>query len=163
MQPHLFIFSPGTWHGEGKISLNMVEEELLFHTNWSVQNKDFAGKVACAQDVQVQGLPECMRNELSFYDFAGNGFIVDMENPNVGHITGKGVFDEKMIGWEFRGTDMNFEGYETYTLQPDGSYLMKGEYVTSDQFRTLIEAKLWLHSTEPSFPSDESQENEDEP
>lgn len=158
---HSFIFSPGTWYGEGKILLNMVEEELIFNTNWAVQNKDFAGKVTCAQEIQIQGLSENMRNELSFYDFQTKTFLVDMENPNVGRIVGTGVYDDKMIAWEFRNNDMNFEGYETYNLQSDGSYQMKGEYVTSDQFRTLIEARIWLRSNEaPS--QDESQGNEED-
>jgi hypothetical protein len=158
---HSFIFSPGAWYGEGKISLNMVEEELIFNTNWAVQNKDFAGKVVCAQEIQIQGLSENMRNELSFYDFQNKTFAVDMENQNVGRIVGSGVYDDKMIAWEFRNNDMNFEGYETYNMQPDGSYHMKGEYVTNDQFRTQIEARIWLRSKEaPS--QDESQENEEE-
>jgi hypothetical protein len=157
---HTFIFSPGLWLGEGKITLNMVEEELFFGTKWSVQNTDFAGKVNCAQEIQIQGLPEQMRNELIFHAFQGKAFQVDMENQNVGKITGTGIFDEKMIAWEFRN-NVNFEGYETYSLQEDGSYLMKGEYVTNDQFRTQIEARIWLHSKEVSS-TDESQENEGE-
>jgi len=158
---HPFIFSPGNWSGEGRISLNMVEEELIFNTNWSVLNRDFLGKVTCSQEIQIQGLSENMRNELTFYDFQSSTFSVDMENQNVGKIVGTGVFDHKMIAWEFRNNDMNFEGYETYTLQPDGSYHMRGEYVTSDQFRTQIEAKICLQSREVSN-SDESQENENE-
>lgn len=161
MMNHTFIFSPGLWVGEGKIVLNMVEEELFFGTKWSIQNTDFTGKVNCAQDIQIQGLPEQMRNELTFYDFQTKGFQVDMENQNVGRIVGSGIFDEKMIAWEFRN-NANFEGFETYTLQEDGSYIMKGEYITTDQFRTQIEARIWLQSKEvPS--SDESQENEEEP
>ena len=157
---HTFIFSPGTWYGEGKIILNMVEEELIFNTNWAVLNRDFAGKVTCAQDIQIQGLSESMRNELTFYDFQTKSFSVDMENQNVGRIVGTGVFDEKMIAWEFLSNDMNFEGYETYQMQTDGSYMMKGEYVTSDQFRTQIEARIWLQSKEPSNNTDESEEEE---
>jgi len=159
---HSFIFTPGNWSGEGKISLNMVEEELLFGTNWSVLSRDFVGKVACSQEIQIQGVSENMRNELTFYDFQSSTFSVDMENQNVGRIVGTGVFDDKMIAWEFRNNDMNFEGYETYTVQPDGSYRMQGEYVTSDQFRTHIEARIWLQSSEVSN-SDESQENGEEP
>ncbi len=155
---HSFIFNPGSWLGEGKITLNMVEEELIFNTNWAVPNKDFTGKVVCAQDIQVQGLSDSMRNELTFYDFTGKGFSVDMENPNIGRIVGVGVCDEKMIAWEFRNNEASFEGYETYVLQPDGSYLMRGEYVTSDQFRTQIEAKIWPGSPKQDAESDESQE-----
>jgi len=157
---HSFIFSPGSWRGEGKILLNMVEEELVFNTNWAVQDKDFAGKVSCAQEIQIQGLSENMRNELSFYDFQNKTFSVDMENQNVGRIVGTGVYDDQMIAWEFRNNDMNFEGYETYQLQPDGSYQMKGEYVTSDQFRTVIEAHIWPQPVEA--PSEEESEGGEE-
>jgi hypothetical protein len=144
---HSFIFNPGSWIGEGKITLNMVEEELVFNSNWTVQDKDSLGKVTCAQDIAIRGLSDSMRNELTFYDFGGKNFIVDMENQNIGKITGIGVFDEKMIAWEFRDNEQNFEGYESYDLQPDGSYLMRGEYVTSDQLRTCIEAKIWPGKT----------------
>ena len=163
MFKHTFIFSPGSWSGEGKIVLNMVEEELIFNTNWAIQNRDFAGKVTCAQDIQIQGLSENMRNELTFYDFQTKTFSVDMENQNVGRIVGTGVFDDNLIAWEFKNNDMNFEGFETYSLQPDGSYMMKGEYVTSDQFRTQIEARIWLQTSEAPPGADESQENEEEP
>ena len=156
---HSFIFNPGSWVGEGKISLNMVEEDLRFNSNWTVQNKDFAGKVCCAQDIAIHGLSDSMRNELTFYDFAGKAFCVDMENQNVGKITGVGVFDEKTIAWEFRDNGANFEGYESYDLQPDGSYLMRGEYVTADQLRTQIEAKIWPGGKEVP-EKDPSQEEE---
>lgn len=158
MFKHTFIFSPGSWIGEGKITLNMVEEELFFNTNWFVQNKDFGGKVACAQDIQIQGLSEVMRNELTFYNFDQKNFAVDMENQNVGKIIGTGVVDDQMIGWEFRTQDNSFEGYETYSLQPDGSYHMRGEYVTSDQFRTKIEARIFRHSQEAPKPEESEEE-----
>lgn len=148
MTKHRFIFADGTWYGEGKITLNLVEEELVFNTNWAVQARDFAGKVSCAQEIQIQGLSENMRNDLNFYDFQMNTFSVDMENPNIGRIVGTGVYDDKTIAWEFRNNDMNFEGYEKYDLQEDGSYHMHGEYVTSDQFRTQIQARIWQHAQE---------------
>lgn len=159
---HTFIFSPGNWAGEGKILLNMVEEELVFNTNWNVQARDFSGKVECMQDIQVQGLSENMRNALLFSDFQANTFAVEMENQNVGKIVGTGVYDNKMIGWEFRNNGMNFEGFETYHLQEDGSYLMRGEYVTSDQFRTQIEARIYPSQEEDSPPSDDEEPNEGE-
>ena len=157
---HSFIFSPGTWKGEGKILLSMVEEELLFNTDWSVQGQDFTGKVACAQQIQIHGLSENMRNELSFSNFENKTFTVEMENQNVGRIIGSGVYDEKLIGWEFRNNEMNFEGFETYHLQDDGSYLMRGEYITTDQFRTQIEAHIWPHSKEVPFTEEEEEPSE---
>jgi hypothetical protein len=156
---HSFILSPGNWYGEGRIVLNMVEEELIFSTNWAVQLKDLAGRIPCCQQIQIQGLADAMSNQLTFSDFKGNAFTVEMENPNIGRIVGTGIFDDQSIAWEFRNNDAQFEGYETYLLQPDGSYLMRGEYMTSDQFRTQIEALVWQQSGEvPS--SDGTQENE---
>ena len=64
-------------------------------------NSDFAGKVECMQDIQVQGLSENMRNQLTFFDFQNNSFSVEMENQNVGRIVGSGVYDYKLIGWNF--------------------------------------------------------------
>jgi len=162
MANHPFIFNSGNWLGEGKITLNMVEEELFFNTNWAVQSKDFAGKVACAQDIQIQGLSENMRNELTFYNFGAKEFLVDMENQNVGRIVGTGIYDDKTIAWEFRDNDMSFEGFETYALQSDGSYLMRGEYVTSDQFRTQIEARIWV-GTKEGASSDDNESQEEGP
>jgi hypothetical protein len=157
---HTFILNPGNWEGEGKILLNMVEEELPFNTIWNVQSGDFVGKVECAQSIQVQGLSDNMRNDLTFSDFQNNTFTVEMENQNVGRISGTGIYDDHVIGWEFRNNGMNFEGFETYYLQPDGSYLMKGEYVTSDQFRTQIEAHLWP-STKEIPPANEEEPPQD--
>jgi hypothetical protein len=159
MIKHPFIFNPGNWIGEGKITINMVEDELHFHTSWGVQNKDFAGKIFCGQDIQIQGLGENMRNELTFFDVGQKEFSVEMENQNIGKIVGTGVYDDKTIGWEFRNNNQDFEGYETYTLEPDGSYKMRGEYITSDQFRTIIEARLWIDNR-PEANEDEEKEEE---
>jgi hypothetical protein len=154
---HSFIFSPGSWVGEGKILLSMVEEDLHFTTRWAVPVRDFAGQVSCQQHIQIQNYSDKMCNTLTFYDFDQKAFSVQMDNPNIGQVIGKGVFDDKLIAWEFRDVQRNFEGFETYTLQPDGSYLMRGEYVTSDQFRTQIEARIFLHSIEPPEEGEEEQ------
>jgi hypothetical protein len=141
---HTFLFDSKPWIGEGVISLNMVEEDLNFFTKWSVIEADFAGKIQSVQEIQISGISENMRNELTFFDFTDSKFSVEMENLNIGRVVGSGVFNDKMIAWEFRENDLNFEGFETYHLQEDGSYTMHAEYVTSDQFRTQIDGKLWL-------------------
>ena len=140
---HFFIFQPKPWIGDGIITLNMVEEKLNFLTKWSVNEKDFAGKIQSVQELQITGISENMRNELTFYDFTDNKFTVEMENLNIGRVVGSGVYDDKVFAWEFRENDLNFEGYETYILQKDGSYIIHAEYVTSDQFRTQIDGKIW--------------------
>ncbi len=142
---HGFLFFPGKWTGEGKILLNMVEENLKFLADWSIAGKDLAGKVQCVQEIQIQGLSEGMRNEIVFFDFQPKTFSVEMENQNVGKVVGKGVFDEKNVAWEFRNNELNFEGFETYSLIKEGCYRMYAEYVSSsDQFRTQIQGEIWL-------------------
>jgi len=141
---HSFIFSTGTWFGEGRIRLNMIDEDLFFFTNWNLHDRDDAGKIQGVQEIQIQGLSENMRNEITFYDFLSEGFAVEMENPNLGKVQGFGLSDPKVIAWEFRDKERNFEGFESYHLQEDGTYRMHAEYVTSDQFRTEIEGKIWL-------------------
>jgi len=140
---HLFVLEPSLWKGEGKIILNMVDEVLNFFTNWNIKKKDISGKVGSLQEIQIAGISDNMRNELTFFDFTSKSFSVEMENPNIGRIIGTGLYDEKVIAWEFRDNDMDFEGFETYHLQDDGSYLMHSEYVTSDQFRTQIDGRIW--------------------
>jgi len=141
---HIFVFNEGLWMGEGTITLNMVEEELGFFTKWNISGKDTTEKIKSVQEIQISGISENMRNDLTFFDFHPKGFSVEMENLNIGRILGKGVFDEKLIAWEFRDNDLNFEGFEIYRLLEDGSYLMHSEYVTSDQFRTQIKGRIWL-------------------
>jgi len=144
LKKHDFILNPNNWIGEGTITLNMVEEELAFYTKWQVQTPDFAGKIVSSQELQITGIAENMRNELTFYDFTSNSFTVEMENLNIGKVIGVGIFDKNVVAWEFRENDLHFEGFETYKLNKDGSYQMHAEYVTSDQSRTQINGRLYL-------------------
>ena len=73
-------------------------------------------------------------------------FSIDLENQALGKITGNGLINDKVIAWEFRVEDIGFDGFEFYEEQPDNSYLMHAEYATSDQFRTLIQGKVWQAS-----------------
>src|SRR3569832_733582 len=122
MQKHSFIFNPSVWLGEGKIQLNMVEEELPFYTKWNITQKDQDGKIECLQQIQVKGLSEMMHNQLLFFDFVPGNFQLELDNPSIGKVTGKGLITEQMIAWEFRVPQIGFEGFETYEKQPDDSY-----------------------------------------
>ena len=53
---HPFIFLPNHWLGEGKIQLNMVDEELQFFTRWTISSPDREGRVVALQEIQVKGL-----------------------------------------------------------------------------------------------------------
>ncbi|MEI6243160.1 MAG: hypothetical protein WCP39_07140 [Chlamydiota bacterium] len=157
MFQHTFIVQPSSWAGEGTITLNMVEENLQFLTRWKVSEVE-EGKITSVQELQIVGVSENMRNELVFFDFTPKSFSLEMENVNIGKVLGTGIYDEKMIAWEFRNNDLNFEGFETYTLQGDGSYLVHAEYVTSDQFRTQIDGKIWKPSNPELFEKKQGEE-----
>jgi hypothetical protein len=146
MNHHSFILQPNSWIGEGKIILNMVEEDLGFFTRWSVSDSDAGGKIECLQEVQVKGLSEVMLNQFVFYDMTPNSFVVELENQALGRVVGKGVINDQVIAWEFRVTELGFEGFEFYERQSDNSYTMRAEYASSDQFRTLIQGRVWLPS-----------------
>lgn len=142
MNNHSFIFTPGMWNGEGSITLNMVDEELGFYTRWNIVEAD-PGRIECIQEIQVKGLSDIMLNQFSFFDFTQNNFSIELENQALGRIKGSGLITDKVIAWEFRIPDIGFEGFEFYEKNPDESYLMRAEYATRDQFRTLIQGKLW--------------------
>ena len=143
MENHPFILKPNQWLGEGKIVLNMVEEELAFFTRWNVANKDTSGLIECVQEIQVKGLSDVMLNQFLFTNFTADSFAIELENQALGKIVGGGVINDKVIGWEFRMPELGFEGFEFYERQDDDSYLMHAEYTTSDQFRTLIKGRVW--------------------
>ncbi len=147
MRHHPFLFTPATWLGQGTIQLNMTSEELTFFTRWTVNNLDTDGRIGCLQEIQVKGLAEVMHNDFTLYNLTGSEFSIDLENEALGRVSGKGLIDEKMIAWEFRIEDIGFDGFELYEKIDDKNYTMRAEYATNDQFRTLIQGKLWQKVT----------------
>lgn len=145
-QKHQFLLTPSAWLGEGKIQLSMVDEELAFFTKWNVSAKNEGGKIECLQEIQVKGLSDIMHNQLVLSDLTPGQFLIELDNPSLGKITGTGLITDKVIAWEFRAPDVGFEGFEFYELQADNSYLMRAEYSTADQFRTQIKGKVWQKS-----------------
>lgn len=150
---HPFILAPAAWLGEGNIQLNMVEEELGFFTRWNASHKDSSGKIECIQEIQVKGLSDIMMNQFSFYDVSPTTFAIALENQALGKVVGTGIISEKVIAWEFRVAELGFEGFEMYEKQNDDLYLMRAEYATTDQFRTIIQGKVWR--PEPGRPKNE--------
>ncbi len=140
---HLFLLTPSAWLGRGRIQLNMVAEELSFVTKWNVNEPDPEGRIECIQEIQVKGLSDVMHNQFNVFDMSSGEFQIELENDALGKITGKGLINEKIIAWEFRIEEMGFEGFELYEKQDEQNYLMRAEYATADQFRTLIQGKVW--------------------
>lgn len=142
-QQHSFILTPSSWLGEGKIKLNMVEEELGFFTRWNVASTSPEGKIECVQEIQVKGLSDIMLNEFHLFDLSVQQFAISLENEALGKVHGKGLINDKVIAWEFRVPDIGFEGFEFYEKIDDENYLMRAEYATADEFRTVINGKIW--------------------
>jgi hypothetical protein len=140
---HLFLLQPRAWLGQGSIQLSMMTEELTFFTRWEIGHPDEAGGISCVQEIQVHGLADVMSNQFIMYDFVGSSFRVELENQALGKVQGSGFFDKKVIAWEFRVPEIGFEGLEFYEKQSDASYLMRAEYATQDQFRTIIQGQVW--------------------
>jgi hypothetical protein len=143
MDDHKFILKSKSWLGEGKIQLNMVEEELDFYTRWQVMPSDEEGAIRAVQEIQIKGLSDIMHNRFIFTEINNGKFLLELENQALGKVVGTGIFDKKLIAWEFRLKEIGFEGFEFYEKQKDGSYLMRAEYATTDQFRTAIRGKVW--------------------
>ena len=142
---HEFIFEPGIWIGEGKITFSASQEHVRYFTKWNVhQLKD--KKIICQQDVQMQGSDETVSNHFIFDDVTPATFLVELSNELLGTVRGKGVIDAKTLAWEFRG-HTSFEGFEVYELQDNGDYMVHAEYVSPDQFRTIIDGRIWKKST----------------
>ena len=147
MKDHKFIFTQGQWLGEGKINLSMSDEELPFFTRWKIPEKDDAGRVECVQEIQVAGLPDIMLNEFLFSKVKEGNFEIELENQSLGKVIGKGVASDGTIAWEFRMSDLGFEGFEFYEKVGPEEYKMHAEYATNDEFRTVIHGRVWKSAT----------------
>ncbi len=137
------MLEPKNWLGEGKIKLSMVEEELDFFTKWNMGALNPEGQIPAVQEVEIKGMNDVMLNKFLITDITATTFTIELENATLGIIVGKGVIKKNLIAWEFRDNELEFEGFEFYEKQEDGSYLMRAEYATSDQHRTTIRGKIW--------------------
>ena len=141
---HPFIFKPGYWLGEGKITLSMMEEELPFYTRWKIPPAQTQGKVETVQEIQISGVQDCMHNQFVFSDISSKGFNIELENQSMGKVLGKGLINDRLIGWEFRLGHLGFEGFEFYEVTSTAdTYLIHAEYATNDELRTTIHGKIW--------------------
>lgn len=142
MASHTFIYEPGQWLGEGKITFSESTDQLRFFTRWNFFAE--GDEIQGTQEIEVEGVPEKMENAFLFGDLVEGSFGVRLDNQLLGTVFGKGLSDEAVIAWEFRAdNEQAVEGFEVYERQEDGTYSMRAEYVSSDQFRTIIEGKLW--------------------
>jgi hypothetical protein len=141
MFTHHFIFSPSRWIGEGRITFSVSPEHLHFYTQWLIEKEEDRA-IQGQQQVQMEGGEENVNNIFVFTNILQKTFAIELTNDQLGTVKGKGVIDAKTIAWEFREHEF-FEGFEVYELQDNGDYMLHAEYVSPDQFRTIIDGRIW--------------------
>lgn len=137
---HAFVFGQGAWVGEGTVSFSTSPEQLYFITKWEVDPRT-KESILCRQEVRMEGADEPLENKFHIFDISNNTFKVILENPAVGQVSGKGIVDEKTIGWEFQESS-ELQGYEVYQMEAEDLYKFHAEYVSTDDFRTIIDGHI---------------------
>lgn len=140
MSTHPFL-KAGTWQSLGTITFTMAEDQLPFTATWQITPQD--NTIRILQIVTVTSLQEGMRNTLTLSDFTDTTFTISLENELVTKVMGKGVLNDKLLAWEYRAPSAGFEGYEILTLQPNGTYTLRGEF-SGGEYRTQILGTLKL-------------------
>lgn len=116
----------------------MAEDILNFSMSWTILPEE-EGKIYFNQVIAINDIADRMRNNFCVYNMTASEFEIDLENAIVGKVIGKGVISPKVIAWEFRRRDQEFEGYEIYELQENGSYKMRAEFTAGEGLRTHVE------------------------
>ena len=142
---HLLLFSKGLWIGEGKISFSASPDHIRFFTKWSYIDQTDPIFHRWEQVVEMQGNEESIKNSYSITPLTDTTFSISLENEVIGKAIGKGVIETNKIAWEIRNPD-TFQGFEVYELQENGDYMVHAEYAAQDNFRTLIDGRIWLKS-----------------
>lgn len=142
MTAHKFLLQPGCWLGEGKVTFTASPDTLSFATRWDISDA-LGGIIALKQKVEMKDTGDTINNIYCVSALAETSFVIELSNDILGTAIGTGIIDEKKIAWEFRG-QANFEGYEVYDLQPNGDYILHAEYASPEQYRTIIDARIWL-------------------
>jgi len=145
MIKHDFIFKPGTWVGEGRVTFSTSPEHIHFYTKWII-SKEEQNAISCTQEVEMRGGGENVCNHFTFLDISDTSFAIQLENELLGKTIGKGVVEAKTIAWELRDHP-DFEGFEVYELQDNGDYMVHAEYISPDSHRTTIDGRVWQKST----------------
>ena len=143
---HTFLLAEGTWIGEGKITFSASPESIHFYTKWVISNlKDQEG-FSCTQQVEMTGTDESVYNHMTISNITDDSFAIQLNNDIIGKVNGKGLIDDRSVAWEYRHGD-EFDGFEVYELQENGDYMFHAEYASTDQYRTVVDGRVWKKST----------------
>jgi hypothetical protein len=142
-EKHEFLFQTSRWIGEGRITFSASSDRLHFYTSWLIEKK---GDIFhCEQHVEMQGSDNVVTNFYVIKDLDEKKFNIHLDNELLGKVEGSGLIDKKTIAWEFKENPL-LEGFEVYELQENGDYMVHAEYSSTEQFRTIIDGRIWKKS-----------------
>ena len=144
MTNHDFIFKPGLWVGEGRITFSVSPDRVHFYTKWIVE-KENNHSIICQQHVEMEGGSNVF-NTFTIFNISPTTFSIELTNELLGSVQGTGLIDAKTIAWEFR-SHSEFQGFEVYELQDNNDYMLHAEYSSMDQIRTIIDGRIWKKSS----------------
>jgi len=138
---HIFIFTPGIWLGEGKISFSGSQDEIKFFTKWEVE-REKEGVIRMRHFVEMQGIDQRTSNSYVLSDVGEGCFRIKLSNDMLERVEGKGVYSPRTISWEFNLPGV-FEGRESYERVEPHLYHFNAEYRSDELFKTFISGILW--------------------
>lgn len=141
---HNFIFTSGTWLGEGNITFSTSPESIKFYMKWE-SLPEVEGSIKAMQMIQMQGIEEKTVNLFIFSNFVDEKFDLVIENQHFGQVAGHGEIKPDALTWTFK-ENIALEGTESYNQINTDEYRVKAKYGTAEHF-TFIEGKIWLKST----------------
>ncbi|MGK5594298.1 MAG: hypothetical protein ACSNEK_02945 [Parachlamydiaceae bacterium] len=153
MLGHQFIFQSGVWLGQGEISFSASKEQIPCSTKWTVEEKlSETGErvIFCLQEVEIRDSGDKLNNRITLSAIQPPNFLVELTNENIDKIAGKGVVSSTTIAWELRDKE-GYEGFEVYEKQDNEEYNFHAEYASSENFRTIVDGKIW----KKAFPPEE--------
>ena len=141
MDNYSFILTPGLWLGEGKITFSTSPTFIKFYTKWQIVHES-PQLIRAIQLIELQGEADQVANNLIFSNITANTFQIDLKSNLIGQAVGTGLYDDRVIAWEFVG-NTDFEGFESYERQENGDYFFHAEYGSSHDFHTVVEGLIW--------------------
>ena len=135
-----FVFTPGIWLGQGKISFASSSEFIKFYTKWVI-TQEIPNVMKAVQVVELFDVEEPVINTFMLTEITPTKFTIQLESNSVGAVMGTGLRSESVIAWEFTGQD-RLEGFEVYEKQENGDYYLRAEYGNSENYRAFVEGLI---------------------
>lgn len=132
-----FLFEAGVWNGSGVVQLSHSSETLSFTTQWKIEPQFGMDAYLVYQQVQIDGISECMTNRYEVDASKQGEFALMLFNDALGSYRGQGVFNDTKIAWEFAHPG-KLDGLEVYERIADDAYAFSSTYTGGDGFLTKI-------------------------